>query len=620
MNPLMDALKLAGDPGRASATPEVDFSSDHRFIGDRPLEPVRAAGGDTGPAAAAPAVPDAGESSGPGVSDAWRLGPIRATRDDMDEPVPGPFRSHAAPATDPPHSGAAPDPEIPAGPIRAMDHASDVPEGHVHPSSHERSDAGESAPAAFGAFDPRNLRRGPGVARIAGIALSLLAVVAAAAGGGYFIWKTEFVRPALVGGLPPDAVPVVDLTPVHAANAATNEAGEPAASAALRIDTPARPPTSQASATAQQAVSTALPDAGTPQGTERNATGGPRASAGAIGARAVSSAETFISERPVASAPMQAAEIPGPGRPEQMAVPDSRAAARTSPTSSSGHAGWTTTGHRDRFSATDTPGSATPAVEARAPVRAGASVGAADIPAPEPDQGGAEHRRDAGTGIVIRKRTRPDHVAVSLERAYRAFLSGDGGSAAQAYRVVLGHEPGNRDAHLGLAALAARAGRWNEAAGHYARVLESHPADTAARAALVAIDERDPAQRESRLKALLASEPNAAHLHFDLGNLYTAQRRWPEARRSFSDAYRFDRSNADYAYNLAVSLDHLSRPEGALGLYREALLLSRNRISGFDTVAVRQRIRALELHARTGPESVRPAADAAVAAPAVRIR
>ena len=70
-------------------------------------------------------------------------------------------------------------------------------------------------------------------------------------------------------------------------------------------------------------------------------------------------------------------------------------------------------------------------------------------------------------------------------------------------------------------------------------------------AALIAIDARDPVPAESRLKALLGSEPRAAHLHFALGSLYAAQSRWPEAQQSWLNAYRFDRGNADYAYNLA---------------------------------------------------------------------
>ena len=230
------------------------------------------------------------------------------------------------------------------------------------------------------------------------------------------------------------------------------------------------------------------------------------------------------------------------------------------------------------------------------------SPGAGAVPRTEPeadavhrpDQGAGGAARPApGAGIEIRKRTRPDRVAALLERAYGTFHAGDVESAAKAYRAVLGHEPRNRDALLGLAAVVARAGRWDEAAAYYARILAFDPADAAAQAALIAIDERDPVRGESRLKALLSSEPRAAYLHFGLGNAYAAQSRWPEAQQAYLDAWRLDRGNADYAYNLAVSLDHLSRPESALGLYREALALAEKRPAGFEAAAVHARIRDL---------------------------
>ncbi len=238
-------------------------------------------------------------------------------------------------------------------------------------------------------------------------------------------------------------------------------------------------------------------------------------------------------------------------------------------------------------------------------------------------------RPDAGAVIRITKRRRSNRVGASLERAYDAFQAGDAESAADAYRAVLGHEPRNRDAFLGLAAVAAREGRWNEAAAHYARVLAIDPANAVAQAALIAIGEQDPAlgkrflkeegllkeksplkdegplvaegfpteeglpTAESRLKALLSGEPRAAYLHFGLGNVYAAQSRWPEARRSYFNAYRLDRGNTDYAYNLAVSLDHLSQPESAIRFYREALALAEKRSPNFETAAVLARIRDL---------------------------
>ena len=240
--------------------------------------------------------------------------------------------------------------------------------------------------------------------------------------------------------------------------------------------------------------------------------------------------------------------------------------------------------------------------------------------APAAERSDAEPPPDAGNRIAIRKRKRPDLVAASLERAYEAYLAGDGEAAGQAYRAVLEHEPRNRDARLGLAAVAARAGRWGEAAEHYATLLASHPADTAARAALASIAEKDPARAESRLKALLRIEPEAAHLHFSLGNLYAAQSRWPEAQQSWLSAYRLDRGNADHAYNLAVGLDHLSQSRNALDLYREALVLARSSPASFRAETVLKRIRALESRPDAEPAPDGTAPDEAAAAAAAHVR
>ena len=257
-----------------------------------------------------------------------------------------------------------------------------------------------------------------------------------------------------------------------------------------------------------------------------------------------------------------------------------------------------------------------PAVEPGAGAVIDSSTEAAGGPAVATEDPGPEPGPDDGPLIEISKGIRDDRVAASLERAHEAFVAGDLESAAEAYRAVARHEPGNRDALLGLAAAAARAGRWDEAAGHYARVLASHPADTVAQAALIAIEEQDPVRGESRLKALLWREPEAAHLHFGLGNVYAAQSRWPEAQRSYLDAYRFDRENADYAYNLAVSLDHLARRESALGFYREALALARSRPAGFEAVAVLARIREIGASAGEGATLARPSSEPAGADPA----
>ena len=229
-----------------------------------------------------------------------------------------------------------------------------------------------------------------------------------------------------------------------------------------------------------------------------------------------------------------------------------------------------------------------------------------------PDRAIADRRPPSGSGVEIRKRIRAEHVAASLRRAYSALLAGDAETAAETYRQVLGHETHNRDALLGLAAVAARAGRWSEATEFYARVLALHPADPVAqdrprrvwrvgRGARRETPEGAPAARAAgRLHALRARQPVRRPVA------------WTEARLSYANARRFDGANPDYTYNLAVSLDHLLERGGALDLYREALALANGRSASFETEVVVARIRAMEAAPDTGefPAQIPPQPDA----------
>ena len=116
----------------------------------------------------------------------------------------------------------------------------------------------------------------------------------------------------------------------------------------------------------------------------------------------------------------------------------------------------------------------------------------------------------------------------------------------------------------------------------------------AAQAALVSLEGNvDPLQSEALLKTLLRDAPNDAYLHFSLGNALAEQQRWPEAQQAYFDAYRLDESNADYAFNLAVSLDRLVQRRTALDYYRLALELAAERPATFDAASVNERIRIM---------------------------
>ena len=424
-------------------------------------------------------------------------------------------------------------------------------------------------------MNPMPRRRGAG--RAVGAALSLLAVTAGGAAGGHHFWKTELARPSLVRHPPPVSVAEAAepwISGVTASRRGTVQITDQGIEAEPWISgvTASRAGGPGAAAGPEGAPAPARPEPGAGAVPRSGPGAMPPADPGGVPEAPEPRADSGPALRSVAQAGEPAARTTD-GSPAGMADPPLRAVRRT------------------RAAPRPDPGSAAappPSTGAGAIPRPEPEAGA--VPRPEPDAGVAA-RPDPGSGIEIRKRKRTDRVAALLERAYGALHSGGAESAAEAYRAVLGHEPRNRDAFLGLAAVAARAGRWDEAAAHYARILAFDPADTIAQAALIAIDEQDPVRGESRLKALLSSEPRAAYLHFGLGNAYAAQSRWPEAQQSYLSAWRLDRRNADYAYNLAVSLDHLSRPESALELYREALALAEKRPAGFEAAAVHVRIR-----------------------------
>ena len=131
----------------------------------------------------------------------------------------------------------------------------------------------------------------------------------------------------------------------------------------------------------------------------------------------------------------------------------------------------------------------------------------------------------------------------------------------ESYQRVLRANSLDRDALLGLAAVEARTQNYEGAESHYLRVLELDPRDAYAQAGLLALRGlSDPVQSESRLKNLLAHQPDATFVHFSLGNQYAAQGRWPDAQAAYFRAFSTDPENADYAFNLAVSLDHLRQP------------------------------------------------------------
>ena len=192
---------------------------------------------------------------------------------------------------------------------------------------------------------------------------------------------------------------------------------------------------------------------------------------------------------------------------------------------------------------------------------------------------------------VLRQPATVEPVNPTLMQAYQALQSGDFARAKTLYQQVLDAEPSSVDALLGLGAIAAKEGRIEQAAQHYQRVLELEPRNAFAQGGLIAIvGGADRQGSESRLKLLIAREPSS-FLYFTLGNLYAEQGQWPGAEQAYFQAYQQQPDNPDYAFNLAVGLEHLGQTRLALDHYRKALDLSfKKGHASFDQSLVIQRV------------------------------
>jgi Tfp pilus assembly protein PilF len=199
-----------------------------------------------------------------------------------------------------------------------------------------------------------------------------------------------------------------------------------------------------------------------------------------------------------------------------------------------------------------------------APARAKPAAEPAPAPAVQPPR----------STIVVSRGSATPAINPLMNEAYGAFQANRLEDAQRAYGQLLRAEPRNVDALLGLAAIATLEGRNDEASRRYMQVLELDPRHVLAQSALIGmIGRADPLAAEARLKHLIAREPSA-FLYFTLGNLYADQSQWAAAQQAYFQAYHLEPNNPDYAYNLAVGLEHVSQPKLALGFYRRAVQLA----------------------------------------------
>lgn len=204
----------------------------------------------------------------------------------------------------------------------------------------------------------------------------------------------------------------------------------------------------------------------------------------------------------------------------------------------------------------------------------------------------------SSASISVTKTTAQAGVNPVLMSAYEAYNAGDDASAQKLYKQVLQRDVRNVDALLGLGAIASRQGRVADANAWFSKALEADPRNSVAQAAMLDSNlqsnqlQGDEVNNESRIKNMLAKQPDNANLHEALGNFYAEQNQWPAAQQAYFDAYSLN-GGADNAFNLAVSLDQMGKPKLALPYYQRALAQA-SATSSIDRASLEARIAAIQ--------------------------
>ena len=195
--------------------------------------------------------------------------------------------------------------------------------------------------------------------------------------------------------------------------------------------------------------------------------------------------------------------------------------------------------------------------------------------------------------LALQSKTQADTITPVLQDAWQAYQRGNYAAAGEGYRRVLAQDIRNRDALLGMGAIAQQTGRDQEAQQFYRQVLLLDPRDPVALAAMTFYTTPNAEDAEIRLRQMLANQPRSAALHYALGNVYMDQSRWAEAQQAYFTALALEPGSSQFSYNLAVSLDHLGQSKLAANYYRQTLQIDPAGLSGFDAAQIRRRLNEL---------------------------
>ena len=203
----------------------------------------------------------------------------------------------------------------------------------------------------------------------------------------------------------------------------------------------------------------------------------------------------------------------------------------------------------------------------------------------------AEANNSSSLKVTTSNQVREEHRL--LQEAYAAYQVGNDEVALRKYNMVLEKYPGNRNALLARAAINVQNNNIAGAIEDYRELLLQNPKDSLAMTSLITVANVSPVDAETQLKLMIRDEPDSPYLNFALANAYGAQGRWREAQGHYFTALENNPHDPNYAYNLAVSLEHIAKPRVAVSYYQRALDNMSNGLAMFSKEIVDQRLEIL---------------------------
>ncbi|MEL0083080.1 MAG: tetratricopeptide repeat protein [Gammaproteobacteria bacterium] len=161
-----------------------------------------------------------------------------------------------------------------------------------------------------------------------------------------------------------------------------------------------------------------------------------------------------------------------------------------------------------------------------------------------------------------------------MNQARTALDQGNLNEAERLYEQWLTQRPHSTAARFGLARLFLLQGRVDQARLMYLDILQIEPVNSTAQASLINLPGTGSPESRRRLQFLLEQNPDDPYLNYVMGNQQAGLTRWDEAQKYYFQATALKRDNAIYAFNLAIALDHLQKPDAAASYYRRALELT----------------------------------------------